>query len=115
MERKDLKIAKSQIGNVLSLLQNNRYSDKVKNVVDEYFKHALEKENQQSIHQNRGCIETLKKKIQFILDKDINQVFDITQETVMGINTVDLLNDQEKLQFKVTYAIDLLKYDRKGE
>ncbi len=114
-ERKDLKIAKSQVGNVLSLLQNNRYSDKVKKVVDEYFEHALEKENQQSIHQSRGSIESLKDNIQSILGKDINQVFDITQESVMGINTADLLDDQEKLQFKVAYAIDLLKYDRKGE
>ena len=114
-ERKDLKIAKSQVGNVLSLLQNNRYSDKVKNVVDAYFKHALEKESQQSIHQSRGSVRSLKERIQTILEKDINQVFDITQESVMGINTADLLDGQEKMQFKVTYAIDLLKYDRKGE
>ena len=114
-EREALTIAKSQVGNVLSLLQNNRYSDKVGKKVNAYFEHALEKEDQQSIHQSRGSVRSLKERIQAILDKDINQVFGITQENVMGIKTEELLDDQEKLQFKVAYAIDLLKFERKGE
>ena len=84
-------------------------------MVNAYFEHALEKEDQQSVHQSRGSIRSLKERIQAILKKDINQVFGITQENVMGIKTEELLDDQEKLQFKVAYAIDLLKFERKGE
>ena len=111
-----INIAKSQKGNIISILQNNRYSGNVVSVMDQYFRHATEKEEKQSVHQSRSSIRTLEEKVMDILNSDFHVLFTVTsKKTIMGYDIDSLLNEDEKLQMKMTYLIELLKYERRGD
>lgn len=103
----------SQVGKIVSLLEMNRNNPQIKKIANDYFAHALDKENKQNIQKERKSIYSLKKLIEGCLNEDISTLFDIkTHYFDLDIN--DLFDDQELIDIRLSYIRALAKYSRKG-
>lgn len=116
--RGGLKLKPSQIGNVRSRLEANKYNP-IEGTEDirNYFYHAQDKAEKQKIQKERANIESFMKQILDILDKPLQETLEMNDITaVMGISTKELISKEEMQRIKFNYIIELIKYDnRKGD
>lgn len=114
IDKPKLRITKSQAGNVLSILEKNRYNPDVDDVINKYFEHAELKEGRQSVHKERVSIKRFSQEVTTILmSEGIAEYLSIDKGTIMGVKTSDLISSNENKQMIVAYVIELLKHSIK--
>lgn len=110
-------LAESQIGSVQSILEKNKYNpDKCMEAIDKYFIHALDKEKNKNIHNEKSSIEDFAKYIRFILESPLKSILGLDDiSEVMGIPVSELIEKKDEEIIKINYLINLIKYEKKGK
>lgn len=110
-------LAGSQVGSVQSLLEKNKYNpDICIETIDKYFSHALNKEKNKNIHNEKKSIEDFAKYIQFILESPLKSILDLEDiSEIMGISVSELLEEKDEKIIKINYLLNLIKYEKKGK
>ncbi|MCM1082943.1 MAG: hypothetical protein NC393_12170 [Clostridium sp.] len=123
-------ISKSKVGNVRAQLEANRYNAiKGTKIINEYFKHEVEKEESQKKQSERAGIEPFMSQVLNILgmNRSIKDILDyedaekkvkisVPNDEVMTVPVKFLLAQEEIQQLKFEYIIKLMQYDnREGD
>lgn len=111
------KIPNSQVGAVRALLEKNQYKgEKGIEEIKNYFEHAYDKEKNQRIHKTQKSIAPFMNQIINCLDASLDTLVKLKDsQEIMGINTNTLLTDQEQIQMKFQYLLDLIRYENRTE
>lgn len=109
---KKIRINKSQSGTVLSILEKNQFDPKadIVTIIKDYFEHAGQKEENQRVHKDRVSIKDFSKEINRLLTCNIIKDLGINNESIMGINTEELLKPEDIRRLAVSYVVDVIKY-----
>lgn len=110
-----LDLAKSQIGNVRSLIEANRY-DAIRGteVVKEYFSHSSHKEENKKIQKQKASIALFRDKVLSILEQPLIKTLELEDVThVMEIAVERLISTEDLQRMKFDYILDLIKYDNR--
>ncbi|MDO4340913.1 MAG: hypothetical protein Q4C91_23000, partial [Eubacteriales bacterium] len=115
-------INNSQVGAVESLISSNKYHPaQAKNVLEAYFAHANEKEDNTRVQQTRASIKGFGKTVLDILNIPLADTLkaglseeqkNALKTTVFGYDTKTLLMDEE-LKLKLELLLMLIRYDNK--
>lgn len=110
-------LAGSQVGNIQSLLEQNKYNpERCIKIIEDYFKHALETEERKNKLKEKKSVNNFGKHIQNILEMPLNNILGIESiSEIMGISTDKLLDEKDEKILKINYLLDLIKYEKKGK
>ena len=110
-------LAGSQIGNVQSILEKNKYNpDRCIETIDMYFSNELKKEKNKNIHNEKKSIEDFANYIQYILKAPLKSVLGLNEiSEVMGISVSELIEEKDEEIIKINYLLNLIKYEKKGK
>lgn len=105
---------RSQVGNVRALLEANRY-DAIRGtkVIENYFNHAGNKEQNRKIQNQRASIKPFMEKILNILHNPLAETLHMEKKSVMGIDVGELLTADEEQRMKFDYILDLMRYENR--
>lgn len=110
-------INRSQVGQVLAVLEQNKYNAaEGKQIIEQYFANALKKDDKKNKHDNKNSIRPFEQVISDVLNQPIQDTLhwhDIKE--VMGVPVTELLTEQDAYGIKVRYLIDLIRYENKGK
>ena len=115
----NLKINESQKGRVESIILQNRYDvEEARRILDKFFEHEDDKEKSHKKQNDKKSIKGLKDFIYYVLDSDIEHLFDIeskNRDTIFEQPKHDLLNKEEIQRLKFDYILMRMRMHRKGE
>lgn len=111
-------IANSQLGILESFATAYKYDPReAKRSIDEYFKHAFEKEKNYRAQKMKNSIVELERYVRQVFDTDVEVLLSVStaeSESVMGIPKKELLTEDEELQFKLELITGMIRYDNKN-
>lgn len=115
-DRTGLKLKDSQVGNVRSLLEANKYNPvEGTKIVHRYFEHAKEKQDARNVQKQKASIESFMKQILDILDNSLQSQLGLEGiKSVMGTPVSELIGEEELQRLKFEYILELIKYDNRG-
>lgn len=110
------KLPNSQLGTVRALLEKNQYRGKEGvEEIKRYFDHIRTKEENQRTHNERKSMKPFITQITKCLDNSLNSLAGIGHlQKIMGIGVDKLLTEQEEIQMKCQYLLDLFRYENRG-
>lgn len=112
-------ITNSQIGALEAFTTAYQYEPRQgKEVIEDYLKHALDKEENSSVQKLRNNINELRQFVQKIFGTDLETLLSVTtkqKDCVMGIPKKELLNADEELKYKLELITRMIRYDNKKE
>ena len=100
------------------LLVSNRFSFRsAKELVNAYYQHETEKQENKRIHKHGGNINSSMEHIRKVLDTDIQTLLGLQFEggCIMGVPVKELLSEEEEGRIKLEIILSELRYDSKGE
>ncbi len=111
-------VSNSRLGIIESFASGFRYEpDEGVDKIEDYFKHADEKEENLKIQKDTGSIGQLKKRIEDILNTPLESLLkmetDAGKETIMGISKKKLLSEKEEKRLKLELISKMIRYENK--
>ena len=111
------KIKNSQLGAILSLANAYYFdSQQAQKSIDEYLKHALEKDRNAKQHKEQNSRTEIADTIVQILKDKLEKTLGMENDhnTIMGVYKSELINQEEEIQYKLKIIIGMINfYNRK--
>lgn len=110
-------LSSSQLGILMSFTTAYKYDPQEGfRVLDDYFKHAQEKEENNNTQKARSSVKELSQFVNRIKEQDLEVILGLEKkETIMGIQVNDLLSESEKNKLKLNLLTDMVKYNNKED
>ena len=105
----------SKLGTIESFAIAYRYNpEQGIKVIQDYFKHALDKEEKNNTQKERSSIKSIKSFVEKIIKTDIEELLEMKEkDNIMGISKQELLSKSEEDKLKLTLIVSMIQYDNK--
>ena len=110
----------SKLRSIEPILTMNRYDyDNAVRLLNKYFEHEKDKEENRKIHKDLKSTGTLREHVFAVLNGDLEQLLCVTtknKDRIMDISKSELLDDSEAGELKLLFLLKELRYNsRKGK
>ncbi len=109
-------VSTSQLGVVLSMANAYKYDAQTGvEEIKKYFEHAKEKEDKTNVQKDKATVTILQKTTEKILNDNINEILELTVDTILGIPVAELCDKETSDKLKLELICELIKYDFKED
>ena len=109
----------SKVRTIEPILEMNRFDfPRAKKLLEEYFRHEIEKAGKQRVHQKLNNTETLAEHVISVLDGNIEELLSVeigSKDSVMSVSKKELLSEGEIGMLKLQFLLKELRYDDRKE
>lgn len=107
----------SQVGALEARIISNKYDyNAAVSSLNEYYDHALEKEESKKVHKETNSIRSLKEFVFNVRDSALEDLLGMAhKDKIMGIAADVLLTEEEEGRYKLRFLLDAIHYDNRKE